>query len=60
MIGLPGDTVREDHKGYIWIKSAGSTAFVKLKEPYISAQDRLADTQHFGITWTRPAEGSTS
>ena len=50
VIGLPGDTVREDHKGNIWIKSAGSPAFVKLKEPYISAKDRLADTQHFGIT----------
>ncbi len=50
VIGLPGDTVREDHKGNIWIKSAGSPAFVKLKEPYISAKDRLADSQHFGIT----------
>jgi signal peptidase I len=23
---------------------------VKLKEPFISAKDRLADSQHFGIT----------
>jgi signal peptidase I len=50
VIGLPGDTVKEDHKGNIWIKSANSPAFVKLKEPYISAQDRLADSEHFGIT----------
>ncbi len=50
VIGLPGDTVHEDHKGNIWIKSAGSPAFVKLKEPYISAKDRLADNEHFGIT----------
>jgi signal peptidase I len=50
VIGLPGDTVHEDHKGNIWIKSKGSPAFVKLKEPYISAEDRLADNSHFGIT----------
>jgi signal peptidase I len=50
VIGLPGDTVKEDDKGFIWIKSPGAPAFVKLKEPYISAKDRLADSQHFGIT----------
>jgi signal peptidase I len=56
VIGLPGDTVHEDHKGNIWIKSPGSPSFVKLKEPYISSQDRLADTQHFGITRTVPPD----
>jgi signal peptidase I len=50
VIGLPGETVHEDDHGNIWIKSPGSKAFVKLKEPYIPAKDRLADTQHFGIT----------
>jgi signal peptidase I len=50
VIGLPGDTLHEDHDGNIWIKSPGSPAFVKLKEPYISADDRLADSTHFGIT----------
>jgi signal peptidase I len=50
VIGLPGDTVHEDDHGNIFIKSPGSPAFVKLKEPYISAQDRLADRAHFGIT----------
>ena len=55
VIGLPRDTVHEDHKGNIWIKSQGAPAFVKLKEPYISAQDRLGDTQHFGITRRVPA-----
>jgi len=54
VIGLPGDIVHEDHHGNILIKSPGSPTFVKLKEPYISAQDRLADTQHFGITRTVP------
>ena len=52
VIGLPGETVREDGHGNIWIKSPGSKAFVKLKEPYIPVQDRLADT-HTG-TWTVP------
>jgi signal peptidase I len=50
VIGLPGDTVHEDKHGNIWIKSPGSPAFVKLKEPYISAKDRLADSTHFNIT----------
>jgi signal peptidase I len=50
VIGLPGETVHEDDKGNIWIKRPGGPEFFKLKEPYISAQDRLADTQHFGIT----------
>ncbi len=50
VIGLPGETVHEDDQGFIWIRAPGSIHFVKLKEPYISAKDRLADTQHFGIT----------
>jgi len=57
VIGLPGDTVREDNHGFIWIKSAGAKKFVKLKESYISASDRLADSQHFGVTKHVP-EGS--
>jgi signal peptidase I len=54
VIGLPGETVHEDKHGNIWIKKPGSPEFVKLKEPYISAKDRLADTTHFGITRTVP------
>jgi signal peptidase I len=54
VIGLPGDTVHEDDHGNIWIKSPGSQTFVKLKEPYVSAPDRLADTMHFGITRNVP------
>jgi signal peptidase I len=54
VIGLPGDTVHEDDHGFIYIKSPGAKQFVKLKEPYISAPDRLADTQHFGQTWKVP------
>ena len=54
VIGLPGETVHEDDHGFIYIKSSGPKQFVTLKEPYISAQDRLADTAHFGETWKVP------
>jgi signal peptidase I len=57
VIGLPGDTIHETNKGFIQIKSPGSPAFVRLKEPYIPAKNRLADSQHFGHTWTVPANG---
>jgi signal peptidase I len=50
VIGLPGETVHEDRKGFVWIRAPGAKKFVKLKEPFISAKDRLADSQHFGIT----------
>jgi signal peptidase I len=51
VIGLPGDTIREDDNGFIWIKSRGAREFVKLKEPYLTASRRLADTTHFGQHW---------
>jgi signal peptidase I len=51
VIGLPGDTIREDDNGFIWIKSPGAREFVKLKEPYLSASRRLADSTHFGQVW---------
>ena len=54
VIGLPGDTVHEDDHGFIYIESPGAKQFVKLKEPYISAQDRLADSAHFARTWKVP------
>jgi signal peptidase I len=56
VIGLPGETVHEDDKGFISIKKPGSHTFVKLKEPYLPAQDRRQDSQHFGMTWTVPAD----
>jgi signal peptidase I len=54
VIGLPGDTVSEHDDGSIWIRSPGATRFFKLKEPYLSASRRLADSQHFGQQWTVP------
>jgi signal peptidase I len=50
VIGLPGETVHQDTRGFVWIREPGSKKFVKLSEPYISAHSRLADSQHFGIT----------
>ena len=50
VIGLPGEWVHEDHKGFIHIRGPDSKKWVKLDEPFISAKDRLADSQHFGIT----------
>jgi signal peptidase S26 family len=43
VIGLPGDVVREDDHGFIWIKIPGAANFVKLNEPYVSASSRRAD-----------------
>jgi signal peptidase I len=54
VIGLPGDTVREDDSGFIWIRGPGDSKFVKLKESYLTADRRLADTAHFGQIWHVP------
>ncbi len=51
VIGLPGETVREDDKGFIWIRGPDSKTWEKLNEPYLSAQARQADSAHFGQTW---------
>lgn len=50
LIGLPGETVREDRHGFIWIRRAGATTWTKLPEPYLSRSARLADTTYFGRT----------
>ena len=54
VIGLPGDLVREDDHGFIWIKIPGAATFVKLNEPYVSASSRRADRAEFGHTWPVP------
>ncbi|MGZ4335509.1 MAG: signal peptidase I [Gaiellaceae bacterium] len=54
LVGLPGDTVKEDARGNIWIEPAGAQGFFKLKEPYVQAQRRLADVSHFGKSWHVP------
>jgi signal peptidase I len=54
VIGLPGDTVREDDSGFIAIRGPNSKKWVQLKEPYLSSQRRLADSAHFGEVWHVP------
>ena len=54
LIGLPGETVREDHQGFIWIRQSGTATWTKLGEPYLSAHTRLADASNFGRTWKVP------
>ena len=54
LIGLPGETVREDHHGFIWIREPRSTTWIELKEPYVQAQARRTDREHFGKTWRVP------
>ena len=54
LIGLPGETVREDDHGFIWIREAGATKWTKLPEPYLTRSARLADTTYFGETWHVP------
>jgi signal peptidase I len=55
LIGLPGEAVHENGQGYISIKRPGSTAWARLKEPYVTAQDRLSDSAHFNKTWHVPS-----
>jgi signal peptidase I len=54
LIGLPGETVREDARGFIWIQRPGSSRWTRLSEPYVLRAARLADTSHFGQTWPVP------
>ena len=54
LIGLPGETVREDHSGFISIRRPGATTWTKLPEPYLSSAVRVADSSHFGQRWTVP------
>ena len=54
LIGLPGEAVREDHRGFIWIRHPGAATWTKLSEPYLPARTRLADSAYFGQTWRVP------
>lgn len=56
VIGLPGETVREDDNGVIWVRSPDSNTFRKLNEQYIAADRRLADSAHFDQTWHVPPD----
>ena len=54
LIGLPGETVREDHSGFISIRRPAATTWTKLHEPYVSSRTRRADSKYFGQTWPVP------
>jgi signal peptidase I len=55
LIGLPGETVREDDHGFIWVREPREAAWTKLPEPYLTRGARFADSTHFGQTWPVPA-----
>jgi len=54
LIGMPGEEVREDDHGFIWIREQHTDSWFKLNEPYIQPQRRLSDTTHFGEHWFVP------
>ena len=54
LIGLPGETVREDGHGFIWIRRPGARTWTRLSEPYVPARTRLADTTYLGRSWHVP------
>jgi signal peptidase I len=56
IVGLPGESVREDGTGSIWIRGP-STGWQKLNEPYVSPEARRLDSVHFHQQWTVPAGG---
>ncbi len=48
LIGLPGDTIREDAQAQIWINGK------KLDEPYVTPLARAADVQFRNHAWRVP------
>ena len=54
LIGLPGETVREDEHGFISIREPGAGVWTPLKEPYLNAQTRRADKTYVGRSWRVP------
>jgi len=50
LIGLPGERVREDARGAIWIDGR------RLKEPYVERSHRAADGGYRGRSWRVPAD----
>jgi signal peptidase I len=54
IIGLPGETVKEDDKGFIWIRGPDARTWSRLNEPYVSAQARRLDSAHHHQRWNVP------
>ena len=51
LIGLPGDRIHEDGDSRIWVDGR------MLREPYVTAAARAADTSFRNRTWSVPAGG---
>jgi signal peptidase I len=49
--------VREDDRGFVWIREPGAKTWTKLREPYLAARSRLADRSHFDHTWQTVPKG---
>jgi signal peptidase I len=47
--------VREDGRGFIWIRPPDAKKWTKLAEPYLSRATRLADRSNFETTWRVPS-----
>jgi len=47
LIGMPGDTIKEDAESYIWVNGK------RLDEPYVTDLARARDTKH-DLTWEVP------
>jgi len=59
LIGLPGESVKEDPKGNLWIEpKTGTDEWFELKEPYIDptrrAQDAEIHTAYHNQIWNVP------
>jgi len=54
IIGLPGETVHEDGRGFISVRVPGATTWTNLNEWYVHPAYRRADYQHFNKTWHVP------
>ncbi len=48
LIGMPGDTVREDDEGYIWVNGT------RLDESYVTDLARAQDNEFLDRTWLVP------
>jgi hypothetical protein len=54
VIGLSGETVREEDHGFIWIRAPGSRRWDKLEEQYLTAPRRIAGQRPFRAELARP------
>jgi signal peptidase I len=48
LIGMPGDTIREDAEGYVWVNGK------RQDEPYVTDLARARDNEFSGQTWHVP------